>query len=374
MTTRIASWLMAAGVATWVVACNHATTPSPIPGSGSPPASAVAVALSVTVPPTVAPDETAALKATASLSDGTKQDYTQKVLWRSSDSRVLTITFDGRATGHALGEVTVSASLARIPTSNTKVLVLPPNTYRLTGAVLESNLPVLGATVSVTAGVSTGLSTKTLGDGTYRLYGIAGPSEITVHKDGYVDLVKTTMVTRSDVLDFPEARQDTLLSLSGRFTLTLTADPACSNQAAGGLAPLAPEYRTRTYTADVTQNGPTIDVRLSGANFWVQQGRGDHFSGRIEPGRVTFALGDSYYYYYYFAGGQVIERLPDGSLVGFNGFVDATQSASGLSGSLNGYVGVAQLTGNSGFKVLASCRSEHHQFALTPQGAPARRR
>ena len=129
--------------------------------------------------------------------------------------------------------------------------------------------------------MNSGLSTKTLANGIYRLYGLAGPTEITVHKDGYADLVKSTTVNKSDVLDFPDAQQSTLASLSGRFTLTLKVDAACSNQAPGGLGPLAPEFRTRTYVADVTPERPgarrEVERRrllgATGPRQWLQRPR-----------------------------------------------------------------------------------------------------
>jgi hypothetical protein len=209
------------------------------------------------------------------------------------------------------------------------VIVQAPNTFRLTGIVTESGLPVQDATVRVTAGTGADLSTMTDYVGQYKLYGVAGQVTLSVTKAGYVDLVKTTTVAQNGVLDFPDAHQVSIPSLAGAYTLTLTADPGCSNQYLSGIPPLANELRQpHDYAATVTQDGPVLRVMLSGADFVFT----NSFSGQVEPDGVQFRLGNLYYYN---PSDGIGERLASGNFFVFLGFVRAGRSGV-LSGQMNG--------------------------------------
>ena len=56
---------------------------------------------------------------------------------------------------------------------SSSVIVVPTGTYRLTGKVLESGLPVQGALVKITSGQGSGLSRSTGFAGDYQFYGVA---------------------------------------------------------------------------------------------------------------------------------------------------------------------------------------------------------
>src|SRR5215831_14349793 len=156
--------------------------------------------VSIAGPSTIAPGATAAFSATAHLSDGSTQDFTAMATWRTDNSRILTISSTGQATAGISGDAQVTAVVPP-KTATVSVTVIPPGTFRLTGTVTESKLPVSNATVAVTSGIGTGLSTTTNGDGQYRIYGVAGNIEITVSKDGYTPTVQTVVVTTSSVVD-----------------------------------------------------------------------------------------------------------------------------------------------------------------------------
>ena len=104
----------------------------------------VATSLTINGPSTVGPGETAPFTVTARMNDGTTQDYTSRVTWRSTNTLVLSISAAGQASGRGVGEAQVLASFARLQ-AGMNVMVIPGGTYRLTGTVLESGLPVSGA-------------------------------------------------------------------------------------------------------------------------------------------------------------------------------------------------------------------------------------
>ena len=105
------------------------------------PATATPVKLSINAVYAIAPGQTVPFVATASMSDGTTQDCTRKVVWSAFPTSVLSIARDtGVATALAAGDVTIAATYGTGgPGGQAQITrtVLPPNTYRLTGTVLE---------------------------------------------------------------------------------------------------------------------------------------------------------------------------------------------------------------------------------------------
>jgi hypothetical protein len=367
--TRLVVMAMAAfGVA---AACGKSSTPTPTSPSSP---TGVATRISISGPTNAAPGETVAYTATAAMSDGSQQDYTRKVSWSSGPSNVVSINRDtGQATGGVAGEAQVSASAP--PSSFTShslfatltVLVLPPNTYRLTGKVLESGIAVMDAIVTVTAGTGAGQSAKTSYDGGYRLYGVAGPVEITVSKSGYDTITKAFTVTDSGVLDFPDARQTNGFPvLAGTYTLTITPDANCRPQ--GNLAPMPPDLlRPRSYPAVMMQNGPEVLVKLSDGAVSPQS---DHFLGRIQPSGVDFSIGDGYIGYGPDDGLSV--RVSQTNVLSYSGAVHATRSGSTISGWFQGEVDLYELT--TFYRLVGGCRMDTHSLTLTAVSTTARGR
>jgi hypothetical protein len=337
------------------------TTPSPI-----------VVGLTVAGPPTIAPGQTAQFTATAALSNRTTADYTAKVTWTASPPSVLTITHDtGAATGQSVGDATITAILqtGSCCQARASVTVLPPNAFRLTGRVLESGLPVQGATITVQSGVGAGLLATTDNGGGYRLYGVAGGIQVKFSKPGYVDIVKAFTAVQNDVLDFPEATQTVAIpSLAGLYTLTLTADPTCPTDPVRGVPPLPTDLRQpRTYTASLTQNGPSLTVTLTDPVIVQTQ---NQFSGRVDPDSIEFSVGsnDLYYGSYY---GAIFERLSTTQELEVHGQVRAHRNGSVISGSLNGGFELITLPG---YGMVANCVAPNNQLALTPAAQPSRHR
>lgn len=312
------------------------------------------------------------LTAIATFGDGTTRNYTRDVKWVGLPRDVLTISETGEAVALARGDAHVFASLPSgcgvRCSGQAAVLVLPPNTYRLTGRVLESGLPVQGATATVIGGGDGGLSSMTDFDGQYRLYGVAGSAQIKVAKSGYEDMAKAITVTADDVLDFPEARQIGAIPLvSGTYGLTLQADNDCSTApSAYNVPPLPSEVRQRrTYSAQVTQDGPSLSVSLPPPQFTAPS---NHFSGRIHPGTVEFVFGDGYLYYGPDNG--ITERPSATQAISFEGFVHAERSGSALIGPLDGVIQVFEISdsgsGRPFYKLIGQCRAPNHRFRMTP--------
>jgi hypothetical protein len=135
----------------------------------------------------------------------------------------------------------------------------------------------------------------------------------------------------------------------------------------------------RRYDAVVTQDGPTLDVRLTAPEFMVDRtGKGNRFSGAAVAGSATFTLDDPGYSYYYFYSGtftypSVAETLPDASILAIAGVAETTGSVAGVSGTLSGDVtrwvldGPSEGRGRQGRCFSSSSSSREILFALTPR-------
>jgi carboxypeptidase family protein/Big-like domain-containing protein len=348
-----------------VLACGQPTAPAKVP-TPIPPG---VISLKITAPASIAPGQTVQFTATGLLSNGTTEDDTSKVNWTASPTSVLTITPNtGEATAQAAGDVTIQATY-RTPCCQAQIsmTVLPTNTFRLTGKVLESGLPVPGAVITVLSGIGTGLSATTDGSGAYRLYGVAGPIQVRFTKSGYDNIVKTFTASQNDVLDFPDAHQTAgIPSLAGTYRLTLTADPACPTSPVKGMDALPDDFRQpRSYAASLTQNGPSVSVTLTDSE--IVSGH-NNFTGRVEPGVIEFQIGS--YDYYYGLTSLITERLSSTQEFEFGGQLHAQRSGSGIVGRLDGTLEIVTPPGH----ITAQCSAPNNQVMLTPSAQPSRHR
>ena len=182
------------------------------------------------------------------------------------------------------------------------------------------------------------------------------------------------VVSRDDSVDFADfAQAGAVASLAGLYaTITVASDCRPSPPTAPFPGP-----RTRTYTAAVTQSGPALHVALSGADFLIQNGRGNAFDGRVEPDGVTFSLGSlgaySYYYFYYSLGvPDVAEKVSATEYLAFLGKAFTKSSSMGLTGQFAGDAMLFTQPSPGVSSVRVSCHSSQHQFALAPQTAATR--
>lgn len=356
-------------LAAYAVGCHRSSAQSTPSGPTGP----ILAKLEITGPATLAPGATAAFTATATLSDGTRQDVTQKAGWTATPPSVLSMSSAGQVTGHEAGEAIVAAGVAagrgiNCCTASMTLLVLPPDTYRLVGRVLESNLGVVGASVTVLSGTGAGLSATTDSNGSYHLYGVAGPIQIKVTKAGYDDIAKTFTVTQNGTLDFPEAHQTAPIpSLAGTYTLTLTADPACLSGAPGKLFDFL--QTPRSYSASIVQDGPALTVTLTDPSVLIRQNR---FFGRVKPDGVDFFIGDGYVGYGIDDG--VSEQLSSTEVFTFGGSAFVSLSGSAMTGTFTGTLEIYSVTPPATYRPAGSCPALQHQLALSRLAQPARRR
>jgi hypothetical protein len=293
------------------------------------------------------------------MSDGTTPDLTSTTAWRSSDAAVLAVAGNGEATGGKPGEAVVAAENSA-KRASASVLVLAPGTFRLTGVVSDNGVPISGATVDVLDGSHAIMSARTDADGIYRLYGVAGDVELRVRVEGYPDQVRGLPVADDSRLDFPLPPGATL---RGSYELTITADSTSCPVSARNAFPQ--ELRVRTYDATLTQNGSQLSVKLAGASVMFGS-----FNGTQNGASATFDIHgitvDPFYYYYNYVDRtlDLVEQLSPTSYFVISGKATTSQVSSGLSGQLNGVMGVlAKIT--SGYANFTTSCYGKQKFVLT---------
>ena len=337
-----------------VWACSNSPT-APLPATGAKPPRLLS-AVRITAPASVAPGATVQLSNVALYSDGSTEDVTSQTQWRTSNGDVLSVSSSGSATGNKPGEATVSTVYAG-RFQQLSVMVLPPGTYRLSGKVVESGLPVSGVAVDVTAGQGAGLSTTTDANGFYGLYGVAGDVQVQVSKAAYVAQSRALNVTANTVADFQVTTVNPEPNVAGTYQLTLTAGPCFSSR-----VPRLPDtVGQQRYTVVLTQTAQHLVATLNG-----NQSTSPGFSGRVEPDRVTFNIrGYDDYYDQWYQPLDFAEKLDDGKFLLVSGQATTTYSGANLVGTLSGAMAVASTALGNSLPVVGQCASSNHQFVLT---------
>lgn len=315
--------------------------------------------LDISAPDSIAPGQSVQLTATVVRSDGTSENVTASASWSSSNNRVIQVGNDANATAVGTGEATVQARYQNRSGSRT-VLAMPAGTYKVSGRITEGTLNLQGVSLRVVRGTGEGQTATSDPGGRFALYGLAGDVRIQASKTGYIDVFRDLSVGSSMTDNFELAPARERKNLAGNYSLTVEA-PSCS-----GSAPFPNELRSRTYLATVTQSAQALSVTLSGAEFVVSAGRGDHFSGSIDPlDNVVFNIGDFYYYYYFSQNSfDVIERIDDSSSFTVAGFVNATIRGSEIAGTLSGSFIVLRGSRPPFTQLTSTCHSNSHTFVM----------
>jgi len=343
--------VVVASMALMVVSCaENSPGPSapspPAPGQPStptqpPPTGPTVVGMELVAPAEIAPGESVQLIAKATKSDGSVEDVSSRVVWSVSANRSLQLSPTGLATGLEPGEdeVVVRIGPPNVPHANKRIFVVPKGTFVLSGTIHDQGVLIPDVTVLVRSGTGQGLSSAASGFGFFRLYGVAGPVQLELKKNGFLTALPQVNVVRHMTQNFElvsERRPD----YRGTYTLTLTASPDCT-----GMRGLPDEARRREYIATVSHHGAELAVSLSGGDFVVVNGRGNGFTGRLSTYEsASFKISDASWDEYddWVPGPfDVAERVGDLTVV-FQGYASAGITASGFSGTFSGTIAVSQ--------------------------------
>ncbi|HXG71034.1 MAG TPA: carboxypeptidase-like regulatory domain-containing protein [Gemmatimonadaceae bacterium] len=316
------------------VSCDQKRLPPTTPPGPS--AQATLVRLELIIPGgqfQIAPGASVQLRADAFRSDGSVENVTNKAQWSTWDSQVLAVGPTGLATGrdrgNAVAQVAFEGREARRAIS-----VMPQGTFRLFGTIRESGSPVPNVSVTVLSGVGLpeGFTTLSDGNGDYSLYGVSGPVQFTLRKEGYLTATHKVDVAanlRSDVNVVAERpRKD----YTGAYTLTISAAPCAASLT------LPDDAKRRVYTANVAQDAGLLAVTLTGADFIVSNGSGNRFSGFVDlSDGLTFSIGEDFDFSSRY---DIVERFRDTTLI-VHGIVTARGTPQAISGTLKGSISVS---------------------------------
>jgi hypothetical protein len=324
------------------------------------------VRVEIVGPRSVAPGAAVQFSMLLHMSDGTRRDVSTETNWQSRAPQVLSVGSTGVVTGLQTGEGDVYGFYRPegALNANKEVIVVPAGTYRLMGVVSEvgaPTAPIIGARVDIVSPAGNA-SSITGNDGRYRFYGVSGNSEVRVSKNGYEIETATVTVADHGVQNFELRLSHPRSDISGTFTLTLTAADTCR-----GVLP--DQALQRVYTATIAQRGAELETKLSGATFVTNRtGKGNSFSGLIEPTQLRFTLNlKPWYNYYPYVPAyypDLVEQLDSAYLV-VSGSVLAQGSGSRISGPLNGSIAIWSKNPQINQSPTANCTSTAHQFVLT---------
>jgi len=343
-----------------VAACqNHLTSPGQ-----------KTVSIVIAGPNSIPPGQAASLVATEVSSDGRGRVLTSDVIWESSDSRFVSVSASGLITAGAdPGEAEITARYTgslppgqtAIASGKKTVAVLPAGTFIVSGSVRNDGGPLSDVDIEVTAGVAAG--THVTANPSFRLYGVAGDTEIRAGKVGFETQVRRILVNGNQTVNFDLIWSDSLPMVAGTYTLSIVAGADCR-------ANLPANARARTYTAVISQTGALLQVVLSGPGMSNPWSPSDTFAGSVQSTKAQFTPAR------YTGEGTVAFSPPSildlleapGKYFTFFGSVAATPTQDGYSGTLDGSLDVLALSGPWDIDpsvVLASCPSKTHQFVLT---------
>ena len=286
-------------------------------------------ALRIDAPDSIAPGASLQLHATRVYSDGTTADAAGAV-WFSSDSSVLTVSSSGLAHAVAVGVARVSAASGMSAVKS--VVVVPPNTYNVTGRVLEAGYGLQHVTIRVASGVGQGLTTDTDANGVYGLYGVAGDIVVRASKVGYQDLSQPLTVAglNAQAPDISIQQLNAPTNFAGAWHMTITPASTCTM--------LPADVGSRAFDVTITQSGARGTVSFAAPDMFA---RSPHMApAQITGATLEFALSstqDSYYKFYSTDPLYDLMEILDGNrFLGLQGDAHITSGGSSAAGSFDG--------------------------------------
>jgi carboxypeptidase-like protein/Big-like domain-containing protein len=322
-----------------------------VTASASQPAAVTRV--TVTGPARVAPGATEQFTATAQYADGTTSDVSSRASWFVSPTTVLQHVGGGRFQGVAPGDAFVSAFFAPRGSSSLSVLVLPPDTFKLSGTIRDSSGAQENILVEVISGTGAGLKTKSDSGGRYALYGVAGSVQLRVSAPGYDTQEATVAVNNQTVRDFTITTPSQPTDVAGTWTLVFKTSSACSSS-------WPQVVREREISTTITQQGTKLTFKFSGPA--LQSSFSNYSSGRIAGKDFLLTLYFDDYYLVY----GIMERPTPTDWVGIYGTAEGVAtSPTSISGTFSGTFDYYTSNANSNFPqgVARSCAADP-QFEL----------
>jgi hypothetical protein len=308
-------------------------------GNGSPtsPSEVTLLGIRVSGPQTVAPGETAHYTATAEYSDGSSKDVTAGALWSPTYSETwdpvsragfaLSFTSPGVTAAGIRGERNLFA-LYEGKRGMLNVLVLEPETFKLSGVVTDSSGGSLDeVTVEVLSGTGNGLKATTNNIGQFRLYGVSGPVQLRTSAEGFQAEMRDVVVTGNEGSEpFALTPVETPADVSGIWTMTVRSSPRCR----AGLPDIA---QGRTYEVRLMQQGTTLHWRMSSPT--LERDVASSFGNTVLGSSVRLLLpGDTDEGEY--TSPALYDRLSPGEFFGFTGLAEGTITVSEIRMALNG--------------------------------------
>jgi hypothetical protein len=305
--------------------------------------------------------QTSQLIATAILADGRLDLVTSRTRWSSGDESIVTVSNSGLVSATGYGRTVIQADYAQ-QSVTLDFTVLPEGTFIMSGVVSEGGgLPIEGAQISLSGGTVTGPRSTTANDvGFYRFSGVAGTIAVSATHPGYVRQEQTVSVSRDVEVDFQLKQTNPPANVGGSYKLTIAAAASCSSQ-------LPATARSRTYHAEISQDGARLRVVLSGANF-IETGGGyygpstsNSFNGRALGNRITFDLraGGGYFYGDHF---HIAEAL-DNRFLTVSGTAETSVSGPKISGVLVGEIDIFDSHPDLGRPAIV-CPADDHRFTF----------
>ena len=365
-----------------LAACDDEPRTPAGPSPTSPAPSPTAAGIRLEGPSSLAPGESAQYRVMLSFVDGTTRDVTtQSTITSAWNNDVLRVADAGIVTGGAQGEADLKAHYpagsvtdegwvfgpGTLESPPLRVLVLEPGSFRVSGVVTESGRPLPGARVTVASGERSGLQKITSSEGTYSLYGLAGPTELAVSEEGLQPQVRSILVTDHQTVDFHLEPLPGYDSLTGDWTLTFYAARSCGPAIPANAA-------SRSFQARMTQRGSQLTMDFSSPTRITLPDYPSTGFGGVGGNSMGFYLQRSGNEEHYPPRWVLLDMLEPGRFVGISGPAEGQRVGNTVTGTLSGFFEVYRSPGGNylapGTTLESSCLrkigvdAELHAFRL----------
>jgi Bacterial Ig-like domain (group 2) len=287
--------------------------------------------ISVTGPAEVAPGSITQFSANNVYSDGTTSDITSNVAW-SSQSGNMRHLGAGRFEALAVGDGRVGINYQGRSASRT-VVVVPTGTFKLSGTIRDAGGAVENVVVQVVSGTGAGQSTKSIFNGTYALFGVAGDVQLRASAPGYVTQDFAVTVNSHATRDINLTTVVNTVEISGQWTLIVSTSSACSDN-------WSPEARRREVGALVAQQGGRLTINFQNVTQYVYQS-----TGRIAGDVFSLTL----FYDDYYLDWGLMQRVSPTEWIGVNGEFLGTATGTLITGTFTGNFHYYQTAANAQF-------------------------